>query len=117
MSVQSGSPFFAAQAFWCIVNTIAETPAALSETGKLSVIPYHINVPSFGDWGFCLASLTEIDVTRISLSVPTRFLNDQIMRSLFVFPEDRQPLKTRINRLDNQILVEYYNRGYSEFNE
>src|SRR5690606_32749556 len=48
MSVQSGSPFFAPRSFWCI--------AATMRAGGLRILPYHVDVPSFGDWGFVLAT-------------------------------------------------------------
>ncbi len=48
MVVQSGSPFFAPKAFWCIESTM--------RAAGLSTVPYEITVPSFGEWGFHLAS-------------------------------------------------------------
>jgi spermidine synthase len=45
--VQSGSPAFARRAFWSVQETMRA--AGLSST------PYHVDVPSFGDWGFHLA--------------------------------------------------------------
>ena len=64
---QATSPFFATKAFWCIKNTIAEA-------GFSKVIPYHVNVPSFGDWGFVMAANINYRKSAINISVPTRFL-------------------------------------------
>ena len=116
LSVQSTSPFFARDAFWCIVNTISHSPATHSLTGTFHTYPYHVNVPSFGEWGFTLASAKELDVNSMSLSVHTRFLNDRMLSGLFIFPQDMLSRETDINRLDNQILVKYYSQGYKEFN-
>ena len=41
-----------------------------------------------------------------------RFLNDRVMQSMFVFPNDLAPVETEINRLDNQILVRYYDNEW-----
>ncbi len=48
MAVQSGSPFFGPNAFWSIHNTL--------RAAGLSAVPYHADVPSFGDWGFNLVA-------------------------------------------------------------
>jgi spermidine synthase len=46
--VQSTSPFFAPHAYWTV-------DATLRDVG-LQTYPYHAYVPSFGEWGFILAS-------------------------------------------------------------
>ncbi|HYM09968.1 MAG TPA: polyamine aminopropyltransferase, partial [Bryobacterales bacterium] len=48
--VQSTSPLFARQSYWCIVDTLKEA--------GLRTYPYHVYVPSFGEWGFVLAGTT-----------------------------------------------------------
>ena len=45
--VQAGSPYFAPRTFDCVLNTI--------RAAGLGATPYHVNVPTFGDWGFVLA--------------------------------------------------------------
>jgi spermidine synthase len=117
LSVQSGSPFFAPDAFWCIHNTIKASTVVHSSTGTFHVKPFHVNVPAFGEWGFVLASPAEINIDNLAIPVETKFLNNQILKSMFVFPGDMQPRQTEINRFDNQILVEYYLRGYREFSQ
>ncbi len=47
VAIQSTSPYHAKESFLCIVRTIA--------SAGYSVLPYHENVPSFGDWGWVLA--------------------------------------------------------------
>ena len=47
MVVQSGSPYSTQTAFWRTVSTIT--------AGGYAVTPYHVYVPTFGDWGFALA--------------------------------------------------------------
>src|SRR5262249_44479099 len=45
--VQSTSPLFARQSYWCIVETLKQA--------GLRTWPYHVYVPSFGEWGFVLS--------------------------------------------------------------
>ncbi|QHT70341.1 polyamine aminopropyltransferase [Rhodocytophaga rosea] len=45
---QATSPYFAPEAFWCIAHTLEEVFPG--------VLPYTSYVPSFGQWGFVLAS-------------------------------------------------------------
>ena len=99
IGIQCTSPLFARQSYWCIIRTM--------EASGFSVSPYHISVPSFGEWGFALAS-------RRPFTLPTqtppdlRFLNDETLPSMFVFSRDLAPVSVEINRLDNQALVHYY---------
>jgi spermidine synthase len=51
MVVQSTSPMFARDSFWCVVETLKQA--------GLRTYPYHVYVPSFGEWGFVLASKRE----------------------------------------------------------
>ena len=99
VSVQSGSPLNARQSFWCIVRTM--------EAAGLHVRPYQTTIPSFGVWGFALAGQTPFREPH-RVPVQTRFLDDTTMRAMFVFPRDMAPVEVEINRLDNQMLVRYY---------
>ena len=47
MVVQSGSPYSTQTAYWRTISTISDAGYA--------VTPYHVYVPTFGDWGFALA--------------------------------------------------------------
>jgi spermidine synthase len=99
ISVQSGSPLYARRSFWCIVRTM--------EAAGLHVRPYQTTVPSFGVWGFALARMQPFDAPR-HITAPVRFLNDATLASMFIFPSDMMPVEVEINRLDNQMLVRYY---------
>jgi spermidine synthase len=99
ISVQSGSPLYARQSFWCIVRTM--------EAAGLHVRPYQTTVPSFGVWGFALARMQPFDAPK-HVDVPVRFLDNASLAAMFVFPRDMAPVPVEINRLDNQMLVRYY---------
>ncbi|HEY3055167.1 MAG TPA: polyamine aminopropyltransferase [Thermoanaerobaculia bacterium] len=99
ITVQCTSPLHARRSYWCIVRTI--------EASGFHVQPYQTTVPSFGVWGFVLARKHSFDPP-VSVSTPVRYLDEATLASLFIFPPDMAPLIVEINRLDNQILVRYY---------
>jgi spermidine synthase len=97
--VQSTSPFVARQSFWCV-------DATLRACG-LHTEPYHALVPSFGEWGFILASRQPLS-SPASLPEGLRFINDEVLAQLPRFPPDMARIETDINRLNNQALVHYF---------
>jgi spermidine synthase len=103
ITVQSGSPLNARRAFWCIVRTM--------EAAGLQVKPYQTTVPSFGVWGFALASAQPL-VTPQKIGTAVRYLDDETLASMFVFPRDMQAVPVEVNRLDNQMLVRYYEEDW-----
>lgn len=50
VAVQATSPYHARESYLCIMRTM--------EAAGLTTLPYHANVPSFGDWGWLLGSPT-----------------------------------------------------------
>ena len=83
----------------------------------LHVAGYHASVPSFRtDWGFALASPTPFQPPRTA-PPGLRFLNDGELARMFQFGNDMQPLETEVNRLDNQILVRYYEDEWRRWTE
>ena len=99
VSVQATSPMFARRSFWCIVETL--------RSAGLAARPYHVYVPSFGEWGFVLAGLEPPAAPR-AYPDGLRFLTTEATPALFVFPPDMAAVPVEVNRLDNQILVQYY---------
>jgi spermidine synthase len=101
MVVQATSPYLAPSAFWCIVRTI--------EAAGLAAVPYHVHVPSFGDWGFVLARKQAFaPPVALAPAAARRFLTDAMLPTLFVFPADQAPPDVGINQLNDQLLVHYY---------
>ncbi len=114
---QATSPYFAPEAFWCIVQTIGNAVADNPDLNGLFPVPYRANVPSFGEWGFVLASKRQIVPADLSPSVPTRFLNPETLQAMFAFGNDMQPVADlHINRLEHPVLFEYYQSGWEKFN-
>ena len=81
--VQAGSPYFAPRTFDCIDVTV--------RAAGLSTTPYHVNVPSFGDWGFILAQTGEKPGLTLDPPRPPRFLDEANLTAAAIFPVDRRP--------------------------
>lgn len=113
ISVQSTSPLFARKSYWCIARTM--------EKAGLEVAPYHVFVPSFGEWGFVLARKTGAAKTALvpekmpPVAGELRYLDDAALRQLFVLGRDMEPLDVEVNRLDNQVLVHYYEAEWKRY--
>jgi spermidine synthase len=105
VSVQSTSPLFARQSYWCIVETMRQA--------GFRTYPYHVYVPSFGEWGFVLAGAGEY-APPTELPRGLRFLSKDNLAQLFVFPLDMQAVAAGVNRLNDQVLVRYYEREWRE---
>ncbi len=103
--VQSTSPMFARKSFWCIAETIKQS--------GFKTYPYHVYVPSFGEWGYVLAG--QRDFTRpTSLPPGLRFLNVVGLAGMFDFPPDMAPVSMPANHLNDQVLVRTYDREWRE---
>ncbi|MBN2359850.1 MAG: polyamine aminopropyltransferase [Deltaproteobacteria bacterium] len=111
---QATSPFYAPDAFWCVVETIEQT--GRQDAPGLTVLPFHANVPSFGEWGWVLATRRTLDVGHLRLDVPTRFLTAATLPALFAFPADLQRRSVDVNRLDQPVITRYYERGWRTYN-
>ena len=105
IAVQSTSPLFARQSYWCIVTTL--------EHAGWKTKPYHIYVPSFGEWGYVLAGREAMAVPE-QLPSGLRFLTLAALPQLFEFPRDMQRVDAEANRLNDQVLVRYYDREWSQ---
>ncbi|HLL67378.1 MAG TPA: polyamine aminopropyltransferase [Micromonosporaceae bacterium] len=99
--VQSGSPYFAQRSYWCV-------GASLAAAG-LSVVPYHVDVPSFGDWGFFLAGDSSTGVPPLRMDPPAalRFLDPDVLRAATVFPGDRRRIEVAASTLMEPRILEY----------
>ncbi|MDJ0668167.1 MAG: polyamine aminopropyltransferase [Desulfobacterales bacterium] len=118
MVTQATSPFFAPEAFACILRTIGAAVPATAPSGRLLPRAYHVNVPSFGEWGFIIAGREPVRPQNLVVNVPARFLNTPTLQAMFVFSQDLIPdREVRINRLDEPVLYEYYKRGWGRFHE
>jgi spermidine synthase len=97
--VQSTSPLYARQSFWCVVATLEDV--------GFKTAPYHALVPSFGEWGFIIAGRQAFVPAAVETS-KTRFLTSETIPDLFRFPADMGRVPAEVNRLNNQVLVRYF---------
>ncbi len=111
---QSTSPFYAREAFVCIGSTM--------QSAGLQAVPYHDNVPSFGEWGWWIAKKTEPNrdlFTELAqmgnIDVPTRYLSSRLIRSNLEFGKgwlDSEGIE--VNTLTSDSVYQYYLEGWKE---
>jgi spermidine synthase len=94
--VQTTSPLFARKSYWTVVSTI--------EAVGLQTTPLHVHVPSFGEWGFVIASRRPWQPPE-KLPPGLRFLTVAGLPALLQFPPDMARVPAEPNRLSNQALV------------
>lgn len=105
--VQAGSPWFAPDAFWSIERSVA--------TAGMATRPYHVDVPSFGDWGFVLAWRDRRPPPlRLAAPAALRTLDAAALRAAAVFPPDRRRRDVRPTTLDRPAIVTYARRGWRD---
>lgn len=104
--VQSGSPYSTPTAFWRTVSTIEST--------GLAVTPYHVYVPTFGDWGFTLARRggSPPVPTVPKDAPPLRFLDQRVLDSATVFGGDVAPQRLAPSTLENPRIMTDMRSGY-----
>ena len=105
--VQSTSPLFARQSFWCIDTTL--------KAAGFHTAPFHVLVPSFGEWGYVLASASPLS-RQSDLPSGLKFLSDETLGDLFRFPRDMDAVPAEVNRLNNQVLVHTYEEEWRRWN-
>lgn len=107
VSIQCTSPLVASRSYWCILQTM--------EAAGFWVRPYCTSVPTFGVWGFALAS------PQAAIAVPQHlgdleqelsYLSESVMVNMFELPRDIQPVETEVNQLNDQTLVRYYDEEW-----
>ncbi|UEG54852.1 polyamine aminopropyltransferase [Mucilaginibacter daejeonensis] len=105
MVIQSTSPYVAPKSFWTVEKTL--------QSVGLHTVPYHNYVPSFGEWGYIMA------MYKPSYHVPDkylpglRFMSKGTLEQMLYFPRDMARLPASVNRLNNQILVKYFEDEWS----
>jgi spermidine synthase len=106
--VQATSPLFARKSYWCIAETMHQA--------GLTTYPYHLYVPSFGEWGFVLGSLEGDYTPPTTLPEHLRYLTVAEVPRMFEFSADMQPVAVEPNRLNTQVLVRYYEQEWDRVN-
>ncbi|MBT7591242.1 MAG: fused MFS/spermidine synthase, partial [Candidatus Scalindua sp.] len=112
--IQASSPVHSPNSFVCIIKTM--------EVADFTVLPYHNNIPTLGEWGWCLGMRKEVvskdmlkaKVMNIDLPPPpTKFLNRDAIISMVHFGKGvlEKKEKVKVNTILDPILVKYYKKG------
>ncbi|WP_404446567.1 polyamine aminopropyltransferase [Sutcliffiella horikoshii] len=114
--IQATSPTFATEVYWGIDKTVQ---AAGLETSNL-----HVDIPSFGDWGFVLAKREPVHWDDISIEVETEFLTTEVLTGLRAFGKDvdadivdknGEQVKLEVNTLIDPNLLEKYLKAWRDY--
>jgi spermidine synthase len=106
--VQTTSPLVARRSFWTVAATL--------EAVGLTITPYHVHVPSFGEWGFIIASRRPWVMPRV-LPPGLKFLTLPGLQALQDFPPDMARVAAEPNRLSNQTLVRTFEEEWGRVHE
>jgi predicted membrane-bound spermidine synthase len=103
---QSLSPKQLPLLFWSIARTL--------ESARFKTLSYHLNVPSFGDWGFHLAGKNPLAWRKKTFAIPHRTLPKDIT-AWFKFPTQVLSIRKSapVNTLHNPILPKLYSHALS----
>jgi spermidine synthase len=104
--IQSTSPYVAKKSFWCVDNTLKSV--------GFKTFPYHVYVPAFGDWGYIMISHKDYQYPN-NYPLNLKFINLELTPTLFIFSEDMKVATNMVNRLNNQILVKYFEEEWSVY--
>jgi len=107
--VQASSALVARRAFWCVERTMASAGFVTE--------PYHAFVPSFGEWGYVRAGVGRPPPPLGSLPAGLRYLTAEGWRGMTAFPPDMARAEVEVNRLNNQVLVRYYEEAWHRFTQ
>ena len=108
--VQSGSPFFAPKTFWSIAATV--------EAAGYTTTEFQVDVPSFGNWGYVLASPGTGSPPPLRLAAdapPLRYLDDAVLKAAAVFPVDRRRVDVRPSTLMDPAVLEYVQNEWENY--
>ncbi|WP_226670436.1 polyamine aminopropyltransferase [Metabacillus litoralis] len=114
--IQATSPTFATEVYWSIDQTVK---AAQLQTENL-----HVDIPSFGDWGFILAKREDVNLNQIDISVETKFLTNELIDGLTSFGKDidseiidenGEKVELETNTLMRPTIIEKYEKAWRSY--
>jgi spermidine synthase len=105
--VQSTSPYIARKSFWCIAHTLNDA--------QFTTIPYHAYVPSFGEWGYTMAMKRPLWRNGGTLPSGLKFVSAASIKMMLDFPPDMSEIPTGVNKLNDQVLITYFEEEWSPY--
>ena len=112
VAIQATSPYHAKESYLNIGRTM--------RAAGFQVIPFHDNVPSFGDWGWYLAWNSELSKQEVyekinnleEFKIQTSYLTPNVFRKALVFGKgELETADTSINTLMNPTLFHIYTKN------
>ncbi len=106
VAVQATSPYHAKETYLCTKRTL--------ESAGLRCLPYHTNVPSFGDWGWVAAwkptaTGTPQRLLHPKFVVPTSYISPELFRASLVFGKgDLISRHREVSTLMRPVVLDYY---------
>lgn len=100
---QASSPWIQRNAFWCVAGTL--------DSVFNSVQAVYSQVPSFGPWGYIMASDAPFSKRR-DIPTQTQYVTDDNWRFTLNHPSDLPPQVLPANHLQTLKLMQYYREGY-----
>lgn len=113
IAVQSTSPYHSKEIFLCIGKTL--------RASGYQVLPYHQNVPSFGEWGWHLAWISGPGETEMrnklasiqSLPITTHYVTPQVVSTSMVFGKHwLNDAHININTKFQPTILKYYRNSW-----
>lgn len=105
---QATSPLFSREAFWCVEASV--------KASGFATTPYHVYVPSFGDWGFIMAregvnppNLENAHIADSKLLL--RYLSSVSPSVMTSFDVDTSRVPSEVSTLDHPRILHLYERG------
>ncbi len=106
--IQCTSPYAAKKSFWCIDTTLKST--------GWTTIPYNNTVPSFGMWGYIMASKQLLPKVNRALPQNLKYYTSNLFNSMCQFTIDMLPTNSnQINKLNNQYLVTTFEKEWDTY--
>lgn len=105
--IQSTSPYVAPKSFWCIDKTLKSV--------GFNTVPYHVYVPSFGEWGYVMGMKKSPYNLPAKFPDGLKFVTHESLKQMLYFPSDMAKVPTEINKLNNQVLVHYFEDEWAKF--
>lgn len=115
MMVQATSPVFAPEVYWTIDETI--------QSAGLRTENLHVEIPSFGNWGFVLAGRKGINLDELEINADTTYLTTRLLSSLGTFGKDEddlierdgERLEWKPNTLTDPHLIDKYEKAWLNY--
>jgi spermidine synthase len=101
--VQSSSPYANRGSYWTVHDTLIKT--------GFDVVPLHAHVPTFGEWGWHIASMSPIQFSDVPQGL--RYLTRPVLEAATVFPSNlaRPPGGPRVSTRLDPLIMRHYLQG------